>query len=381
MATGSQSNGQKERLIAKLVEIKRKPKIIIKTNKATGEANEYYYASYIWDGERSQITSKSLSDFVEKVDSILFQLSNPNFVEDTKESLPIKDAFNIYLKEIRLPKLQEYNEERRQRNYRHDFIAVHLVHRFFENRNTKYFHEIDDNAIQSFKYNCLHDRNNSGTTFNRRLVILISLNRYLKDYTAYKVSECNFDKFKVQAKKEFTNHLTDIQIESLLNSSPTHLQRLIKFFLYTGMRKQNGLDLKWTEIDFINRHITVQVKQNKTHTVPVIKSLLKLLNEIKEEQISLYGELREYVFLYKGNRIRNGTTAIKKSLVRANITLPAGQCFHVFRHTCAVTLINKGVDLYTVQKILGHSSPSMTQRYARLQTETIAKELERVFGK
>lgn len=91
--------------------------------------------------------------------------------------------------------------------------------------------------------------------------------------------------------------------------------------------------------------------------------------------------MKEFVFLYQGNRIKNGTTAIKKSLLRAKIALPSGQLFHVFRHTCAVILVNKGVDLYAIQKILGHSSIDMTQRYARLQTETIAKEMERAFGK
>lgn len=259
MATEPQ-NKQKERLIAKLVDIKRKPKVIIKTDKTTGENIEYFYASCICNGKQQQITSKSLSDFVEKVDSVLFQLSNPELGDNAKTPLPIKDAFNIYLQEIRFPKLKEYTEERRKRNYRQDFNSVGFVYRFFENKKIEYFHQIDDTAVQSLKYHLIHERKNAVASFNRRLVILTSLNKYLQGYTNYKPSECNFLKYKCQENNDLTNYLNDTQVQNLLEASPLHLKRLIQFFLYTGMRKQNGLDLKWSEIDFENRQITVQIK-------------------------------------------------------------------------------------------------------------------------
>lgn len=40
--------------------------------------------------------------------------------------------------------------------------------------------------------------------------------------------------------------------------------------------------------------------------------------------------------------------------------------FHDLRHSFASMLINQGVDLYTVGKLLGHASPATTQRYAHL---------------
>ena len=43
-----------------------------------------------------------------------------------------------------------------------------------------------------------------------------------------------------------------------------------------------------------------------------------------------------------------------------------GASFKTLRHTAASYMVQQGVPLYEVQKILGHSSPAMTQRYAHL---------------
>ena len=51
---------------------------------------------------------------------------------------------------------------------------------------------------------------------------------------------------------------------------------------------------------------------------------------------------------------------------------------HDLRHTFASVLINKGVSLYEVQTLLGHSSPQMTQRYAHLAPDLLHKRTELV---
>jgi integrase len=52
--------------------------------------------------------------------------------------------------------------------------------------------------------------------------------------------------------------------------------------------------------------------------------------------------------------------------------------FHDLRHTTASEMINNEVDLYTVGKVLGHKSHQSTQRYAHLQTRTLAVALDKV---
>jgi len=52
--------------------------------------------------------------------------------------------------------------------------------------------------------------------------------------------------------------------------------------------------------------------------------------------------------------------------------------FHDLRHTTASWLINSGVDLYTVGKILGHSGQQTTARYSHLSTATLEQAMRRL---
>ncbi len=52
--------------------------------------------------------------------------------------------------------------------------------------------------------------------------------------------------------------------------------------------------------------------------------------------------------------------------------------FHSLRHTFASQLVRDGVDLYVVQKLLGHSSPKMTQRYAHLREDMLKDAIKKI---
>ena len=52
--------------------------------------------------------------------------------------------------------------------------------------------------------------------------------------------------------------------------------------------------------------------------------------------------------------------------------------FHDLRHTFASQLVRSGVDLYVVQKLLGHTTPKMTQRYAHLCSDQLKHAIEKI---
>lgn len=49
---------------------------------------------------------------------------------------------------------------------------------------------------------------------------------------------------------------------------------------------------------------------------------------------------------------------------------------HALRHTCASRMVRRGVDLYIVKEILGHSSITVTERYAHLNVDRLRKGIE-----
>ena len=75
----------------------------------------------------------------------------------------------------------------------------------------------------------------------------------------------------------------------------------------------------------------------------------------------------------QGGKLVNISKSINK--IRKKAQLPAGfRPLHGLRHTYASVLASSGqVDLYTLQKLLTHKSPQMTQRYAHLQYEALKR--------
>ena len=69
-----------------------------------------------------------------------------------------------------------------------------------------------------------------------------------------------------------------------------------------------------------------------------------------------------------GKPLENPTKLMERALKRAGLE---PMRIHDLRHTFAATCVNSGASLYEVQKLLGHSSPTMTQRYAHLASDTI----------
>jgi hypothetical protein len=100
--------------------------------------------------------------------------------------------------------------------------------------------------------------------------------------------------------------------------------------------------------------------------VPLNSCLVELLRHK-----TVTSEKHSFVFTTScGTRIdaRNLTRAFYSALEKAEIM---NFRFHDLRHTFATRLAQAGVDLYKVQRLLGHKSPTMTQRYAHHSPESL----------
>ena len=151
-------------------------------------------------------------------------------------------------------------------------------------------------------------------------------------------------------------------------TNPVWLRSLLVTALHTGMRRGELLALTWKDIDFPKRLVRVERSKNgEKRSIPMSQTLYETLKAVKVRVIS--GPLFPIA-------VRSLRAAYDEALAKAEIT---DFHFHDLRHTFATRLVQNGVDLYKVQKLLGHKNIAMTQRYAHHYPESLPRA--RGFGR
>ena len=169
-----------------------------------------------------------------------------------------------------------------------------------------------------------------------------------------------------------TEDLTPIQIKDLLTAidNDIHPQAgpIMKLALFTGMRRGEMLKLKWKHVDFERGFINiVDPKGGPDQIIPLNDAARELLGNHPRTQSS-------FVFPGRtGGQMANISKPINK--IKRKAGLPAKfRPLHGLRHVFASMLASSGqVDMYTLQKLLTHKSPLMTQRYSHLRDDVLKK--------
>lgn len=198
---------------------------------------------------------------------------------------------------------------------------------------------------------------------------------------------CKKAKLK-EVHNEVTNVLDDKQIKNLLTVLDAHEDKptsnLIKLLLFTGMRRGEAFNLTWQRVDLKAGWIYLEeTKGGKPEKLPinelahqVLKDQEDLKNELEKQKTEKENPKPEKVALVFPNRKGEKLMDIKRkwAKIKEGAGIPVSFRLHDLRHTFASLLANSGeVDLYTIQKLLTHKSPKMTQRYAHLVDEARKK--------
>ncbi len=158
-----------------------------------------------------------------------------------------------------------------------------------------------------------------------------------------------------------TRFLDKEEIQLLLNTSSKGFRPILITALHTGMRKGAILNLKWSDVDFKNRIITVQdSKSGKKRMLPMDDTLCETLSVLPTRF------QKGYVFpspVGKGKPLYDCRKQFSSAVKMAEIE---NIRFHDLRYTFASHLIMAGVDVMTVKELLGHASITMTMRYSHL---------------
>lgn len=179
---------------------------------------------------------------------------------------------------------------------------------------------------------------------------------------------------KFQENNKHQRFLSNDEIRQLFNAADAdgnvYAAAYIKILLLTGVRRSEGLGMKWEHLQLTGPKQLWYIPHTKTG-----KSRYVILNpmalHILESLPKVAGN--PYVFPGKveGQPIHNPIKAFKRIIDRAGIE----QSFrlHDLRHTHASLIINNGGTLYDVQAALAHANSSISERYAHLSEESRQK--------
>ncbi len=140
--------------------------------------------------------------------------------------------------------------------------------------------------------------------------------------------------------------------------------------LETGLRKSDLLNLQWAQVDLAAGFIRLTMKKTrKWAVVPISRLCREALEECRRRPV-----VSQYVFVTDEGR-QVADIAVRRAFLRAKriAKLTRRFRFHDLRHTAACTLASAGVSLQVIQKILGHTSSRMTERYVRVNDTAIAE--------
>jgi len=246
-----------------------------------------------------------------------------------------------------------------KKSYRRDVSLINNLNGSFQG---KYLYEINSLDIEIYKKKRISEGAAPGTV-NRELSCLRCLLNRAIEWGKLKTIPPKIRLFREN--NERVRYLERMEAEQLIKFSPEPLKSIVIIALNTGMRLGEILGLRWRDIDLKSGNITLWDTKNKEkRQVPINSTVIDTLMAVNKSPDS--------DFVFPG---RNPSAHIHQSYISHKFNRIRKQAgikdfrFHDLRHTFASWLTMKGINLKTVQELLGHKDFKMTLRYAHLSPD------------
>lgn len=195
---------------------------------------------------------------------------------------------------------------------------------------------------------------------------------------------------RVDRKLKPREWITPAQWLRLRDELPPHQKLMAEFSIETGLRQANALSLRWEKLD-MKRKIAwfdgYETKSGQPLSVPLSDNALRVLEEAARvipvsERVASKMTGRPagegYVFLYKGQPIKEVKTAWQAACVRAGLATYVdgkykGFVWHGMRHTWATWHVQNGTPLEVLKDLGGWADLKMVLRYAHHSVSHVAK--------
>ena len=149
------------------------------------------------------------------------------------------------------------------------------------------------------------------------------------------------------------------------------LASVIGLLLLTGMRVSELLSTRWEHVDIGRRTLFVPTsKTGRSRYVPLAQAAVNIIEAMPKATTATY------LFPSPGDARRHLTTIKHGWQTARDAAVLPGLRIHDLRHSAASFMVNSGVDLFAVGKVLGHASYQSSQRYSHLANDTLLAAVE-----
>jgi len=324
------------------------------------QRDQAWYIDYSFNGRRvrkSVGTSKKMAELALK--DVELRIAKGEF-------LGVSEDRRMTFDELVAEYLKFSKTNKRPQVYRRDQIITRNLSKAFHG-----FGIADISAHDLEQYKAKRVNEISASTVNRELTCV--------KHMFNKAVEWRFLRHNpLQTVKRFKEppgrlrYLTESEIERLLNECAVHLKPVVVVALYTGLRKSEILNLTWADVDMQNRVITVnESKNNESRILPFHETVYKTLRSLQNGSGKGQAVFTDKNGLPLGNFRRSFETAVRRTGIE-NFK------FHDLRHTFASRLVMAGVDIRTVQQLMGHKDIRMTMRYSHLSDDHLKEAVKKL---
>jgi integrase/recombinase XerC len=229
-----------------------------------------------------------------------------------------------------------------------------------------------------------HSKGYVAGTINRRMDYVIGIIRELAEQDQ-PVDQSVFRVRYIPRPESLPRHLSAQEsqrfedfLHQRLNTPDPHLRlenACLLVLLHSGLRAGECVDLQFQDLDLSGKRLIIRSGKGQ-------RDRLVYLSDCACQAIQLYlqgtqRQQNDFVWLQTNGRPLS-TDRLRRIVAQIGVAVGIDHLFpHRLRHTCATRLLNAGMDIVQIQKLLGHENLTTTMIYARIQDATVEADYRR----
>lgn len=334
-----------------------------KNRKLPPNSKKYWYVTYYPEGKKGgpkNVLYFGNEDGARMVDAEL-----------RRGQKSLTTAINPTIEKITADFLVSYRVDHRAKGTSRTAISLEHIKKFFGKMTLT---SITPQVVEQYKISRL-DEGLTPSTIQKELCCLSSLLKWAVEKDLCEPFVWKVKKFPgklVKAPVPVVPSMSDA--ERIITEVRPNVRGLAMLMLYAGLRRNEALNLRAEDVVLERRVIIPLGKGGKQRIVPIVHPDLIAELERKIEEVKT-GILWQSPYKKDGAPYTDIKDSLKRAAKRAGISMRIYN--HLLRHAFGTHAIESGIDLRSVQLLMGHSTSQVTETYTHVAAAHLQREMEK----